>query len=222
MELTTSQKTALNLFAKSPLKELFYWTGGTLLSYHYLHHRRSEDLDFFTDHPFSFSQISEFIYDLKQHASFSDVEYNKIFDRHEFILNGQEPLRIEFVHYNHKKTTLEKRKVLDGLYIDSLKDIAANKTMAYVDRNEPKDLFDIYFLIQKASFTPRKLLQLASQKFDITIPESSFWSQAFVLFPLLSSLQPLLPDGKQTKNTFKEIEDYFKKGSQIYLDKTLD
>ena len=32
---------------------LFYFTGGTALSYIYLHHRQSEDLDFFTEKNFN-------------------------------------------------------------------------------------------------------------------------------------------------------------------------
>lgn len=73
-----------------------------------------------------------------------------------------------------------------------LDDIAANKVMAYFDRNEPKNLFDIYFLINKAGFTPLKLLQLVQQKFGVSFNEASFWSEAFKSFPLLHALEPLL------------------------------
>jgi len=51
-ELNALQRQVLDLFARSALREKFYWTGGTLLSAVYLHHRRSEDLDFFSDSPF--------------------------------------------------------------------------------------------------------------------------------------------------------------------------
>ena len=48
MEISSIQKKVLGLFKETPLKEKFYWTGGTLLSYLYLHHRQSNDLDFFS------------------------------------------------------------------------------------------------------------------------------------------------------------------------------
>lgn len=58
MNLTPLQKKAIDLLAKSPLREKFYWTGGTLLSYHYLGHRKSLDVDFFSDEPFGFDEIN--------------------------------------------------------------------------------------------------------------------------------------------------------------------
>ena len=46
MNLSPSQRKAIDLLAKSPLREKFYGTGGTLLSYHYLNHRKSLDIVF--------------------------------------------------------------------------------------------------------------------------------------------------------------------------------
>ena len=60
------QKNSIDLLAKSPLKEQFYWTGDTLLSSFYLHHRQSKDLDFFSDSKFSYHQIINFIKELKK------------------------------------------------------------------------------------------------------------------------------------------------------------
>lgn len=46
--LSDFQKTTLSLFKKTPLAKTFYLAGGTALSEFYLQHRKSEDLDFFT------------------------------------------------------------------------------------------------------------------------------------------------------------------------------
>lgn len=224
MDLTDGQKLSINLMAHSPLREIFYWTGGTLLAYHYLHHRKSIDIDFFSEKKFSLEELNIFIKKLKVEGGFASIHYQKIFDRYEFLLEGKESLRIEFVYYNHEKRTLHKRQTLLGIFFDSLADLAANKVMAYFDRNEPKDIFDIYFLIHKAGFTPQKLLAFVKQKFGISFNEASFWSEAFKSFPLLYTLQPLLleKESNQQKKILRTIEDYFQQGSAEFLRKNLE
>jgi hypothetical protein len=97
-ELTSSQKKVLDLFKKSSLKNQFYWTGGTLLSFLYLHHRQSKDLDFFSDSPFSYEKVIKFVNQIKKELGLKKkVEERKIFDRREFFLENKDKLRIEFV-----------------------------------------------------------------------------------------------------------------------------
>ena len=47
--LTNLQKRILLCFSELPDQEAFYLTGGTALSTFFLKHRRSNDLDFFTN-----------------------------------------------------------------------------------------------------------------------------------------------------------------------------
>lgn len=224
MNLSDTQKLAIELMAHSSLREIFYWSGGTLLAYHYLHHRSSIDIDFFSEKKFSLERVNSFTQELKEKGSFTSIHYQKIFDRYEFLLEGKESLRIEFVYYNHEKKTLHKRETLLGIYIDSLDDLAANKVMAFFDRNEPKDLFDIYFLIHKANFSPQRLLRLVEEKFGVTFNEASFWSEAFKSFPLLHTLKPLLLEKQSNhqKDILKTIEDYFQQSSAEFLRKNLE
>lgn len=56
-EITSLQERTLELFKKSLLSKNFYWTGGTVLSVFYLHHRRSRNLDFFSDAPVNYNEI---------------------------------------------------------------------------------------------------------------------------------------------------------------------
>ena len=223
MKLTKAQEKAIALLANSTLNKKFYWTGGTLLAYHYLHHRRSLDLDFFSEEMFSFEEVNRLVEQIKRDLGFKKVSYQKIFDRREFIFQNDEILRIEFVYYNHEKKTLKKRNKLLGLYIDSLEDIAANKTMAYFDRNEPKDLFDIYFLLNKGGFTPSQMLELMFKKFGVSLNESLFWSEAFKGLPLLRELKPLMLEKDKSKQDelLGKIEQYFKDGSYKLLSKTI-
>lgn len=216
-KLTPLQEKVLSQLAKSELSEKFYWTGGTLLSYHHLHHRNSLDLDFFTDQHFSFDEINKFITEI----GFENAKSQKIYDRWEFIID--EKLRLDFVYYNHDKKTLHPREKLMGVYIDSLDDIAANKTLAFFDRNEPKDLFDLYFLIKKAKYTPKKLLSLVEKKFGAKLSESSLWSESFKTFPLLKDLEPLMIEKTITEKEklLTNIEDFFKSHSHKFLSQFL-
>lgn len=223
MKLTKTQEKAILLLANSTLSKRFYWTGGTLLAYHYLHHRMSLDLDFFSEEMFSFEEVNKLVEQIKRDLEFKKVSYQKIFDRREFIFENDEILRIEFVYYNHEKKTLKKRNKLLGVYVDSLDDIAANKTMAYFDRNEPKDLFDIYFLLNKGGFTPSKLLELVYKKFGVSFSESLFWSESFKSLPLLREVKPLILEKavEKQEELLEKIEEYFRDGSYNFLEKTV-
>lgn len=108
MKLTPGQKKAISLLASSPLKQKFYWTGGMLLSYHYLKHRYSLDLDFFSESKFAFEEINPFIQNLKKREGFKKVSARRLGNRWDFLFENKKILRIEFVYYNHEKKTLKK------------------------------------------------------------------------------------------------------------------
>lgn len=222
MEISLIQKKVLDLFKKSPLVKKFYWTGGTLLAEIYLHHRKSLDLDFFSEQKINYLEIIKFIKILQKELNLGKIEEKKIFDRHEFFLHNKEKIRIEFVLYDYPALSL--RKKINGIFIDSLDDIVANKTMAFFDRNDPKDLFDIYFIIFKKKYLPKKLLQLVKKKFGVEFSESGFWSESFKMSKNLDNLKPLLLFGSQKEKTdlIKEIKEYFSSQSVKYLNKTLE
>ena len=77
-ELNEIQKKVLNFLSKSPLAEKFYFTGGTLLSTFYLHHKKSKDLDFFSDETVVHNEIIEFINELKQELQLPKTKEKKI------------------------------------------------------------------------------------------------------------------------------------------------
>lgn len=221
VELTSLQKRVLGLLAKSSFRNKFYWTGGTLLSFFYLHHRQSKDLDFFSDKPFTYNQIIVFIRNLKKQLKLSKIEEKKIFDRWEFFLHNKEELRIEFVFYDHPK--IYPRRKWQGIFIDSLEDIAANKVMAFFDRNDPKDLVDLYFLLTKKRYKIRTLLRLAEKKFGLKLEESSFWSESLKTLKDLDEISPLLiaKTFQEKQKIIQEISEYFTSQSAHYLHKRL-
>lgn len=218
--LTSCQKKVLELFSQSDLKERFYWSGGTLLASFYFQHRRSLDLDFFSSEPFSFDKVNNFILLLKEKLGFKKVRSQKIFDRWEFFLENDEPLRIEFVHYNGQKKALGEKRFYLGIKIDSLEDLAANKTMALLDRNEAKDLFDLYYFIKKGRFSPSRLLKLVEKKFGVKFDEGVWWGEVFKVLPLLGEIKPLMVQSgsKEKALMIEKIRKFFQDGSRRYLD----
>ena len=58
--LNSFQKKTLDVFKKTSLSKKFYLSGGTALAEVYLHHRYSEDLDFFTSEELNFNELEKF------------------------------------------------------------------------------------------------------------------------------------------------------------------
>lgn len=182
----------------------------------YLKHRFSKDLDFFSDSPFSSDQINSFAKDLKEELRLDKVEGRRIFDRYEFFIHNQDWVRLEFVFFDHPR--LKPRKRWQGIEVDSLEDIAANKTLALFDRNEPKDLCDLYFLLERKEYRVGQLLKMVEKKFGIVFPESGFWSEVAKVVSDLKSLKPFLLGTKTgQEKLLKEIEDYFITSSTAFL-----
>lgn len=218
VKLTDIQLLLVAALKASRLHKKFYWTGGTLLSHYYLHHRYSYDLDFFSEEKFTYAELSPYLKFIKLKKPDFIIEENKIFDRWDFIIKNSEKFRFEFVYYNHEKNRLRPLGRYMGISIDSLEDIAANKLMAYFDRNEPKDLFDIYYLLKK-KFSVKKLLNLTKQKFSVEFSEFMFWSESAKSLQNLSKIKPLLLIKDKAKQDFllKQINEYFLSKGKQYL-----
>lgn len=225
MKLTPDHDIILTTLAKHEISRRFYWTGGTLLAYYYLHHRKSFDLDFFSDTAFTRDELTPFLTDLKKALGAQNFQERKIYDRWEFVAPDQEtPVRFEFVHYNHEKVRLAPLGSYRGLLIDSLPDLAANKVMAYLDRNQPKDLLDVYVLLKKRKFTVKKLIALLNQKFGVTISEFTFWTESTKTLKNLDGLVPylLIADPVKQQELLKEIKYFFLDQGKDFLSTLLD
>lgn len=204
--LTQGQKVALDCFkSRAELADLFYLSGGTALAEYYLHHRYSEDLDFFTDaDPFPQLTVEAFVSVLKTAVDATDVTYRRLHDRRVFFFiqpNGEE-LKIEFTLYPFQH--IQAPMVLDGaLHVDSLHDIAANKVMALMDRIEPKDFVDLYFLLHESEITLSVLRDLVAKKFQLTLEPITLGSE----FAKVRHVQMLPRMIKPL--TLEELKDFF-------------
>lgn len=173
---TPLQRKIFDKVSEDPiLSKQFYFTGGTALSAFYLHHRESEDLDFFSESDFEDTKIETLIKNLsisfKTPYRFTKKGEVRIF---EFVKNDKLLIKIDFNHYPYKR--VEKGKKYQKVEIDSLRDIAINKLLTINQREDVKDFVDLYFLLK--DFTIWDLIYGVQAKFrmelDIVLIASDF------------------------------------------------
>lgn len=144
------------------LKQNFYFTGGTALSAVYLHHRLSDDLDFFSENKFDTLAILNLITEWSKKHKFT-IESQELEVVRIFLLQftDKEKLKVDFGYYPYKR--LQKGKPVDSVEVDSLFDIAVNKLQTIHQRADAKDFVDLYFLLKK--FTIWDLIEGVRVKF---------------------------------------------------------
>jgi len=148
--LSRNQKDILTIISKDKLIcDNFYLTGGTALAEFYLHHRLSEDLDFFSENEFEPQSISVFLEKIKNIAKIKKVEYQQSFNRNLFFLDlvDGDKIKMEFTYFPFAR--IEKKEKIGDLHIDSLLDIAVNKVFTIYQKPRTRDFIDLYFILQK-------------------------------------------------------------------------
>jgi len=94
---------------------------------------------------------------------FGNVIYNRIADRRQFSVSCRDVLlKVAFVPLYFSR--LGSPLPVDGIYVDSLEDIAANKIIAMADRFDPKDFFDVWVIAKKTPLDIGSMLKLAEKK----------------------------------------------------------
>lgn len=167
LELIGKQKTFV---------EHFYLTGGTPLAAFYLHHRYSEDLDFFSEQEVDVLAIQTFFKKHKTELGHKNVELQQSFNRNIFFLEfPDETVKMEFTFFPFPR--IEKGGKQYGIEIDSLKDIAANKLFTIYQRTKARDYIDLYCIIKKEGYTVKELIALAKAKFESHIDLLSLGTQ---------------------------------------------
>lgn len=103
---------------------------------------------------------------IKDTLGAESVRYERLHDRHQFFFKqGENELKVEFAKYPFRQ--LEAPVERSGVKVDGLRDIAANKLMALLDRFEPKDFVDLFFVLQQ--FGLKDVRHGAEAKFGVKI-----------------------------------------------------
>ncbi len=147
----------------------FYLTGGTLLGRFILHHRYSDDLDFFTNSNKDF--LKEI--DAVMKPVFKEIQQVELVTRQDsyvryMVTEKQVDLKIEFVN-DVMYTVEEKLKMVSGIKFDHWKNVLSNKVTA-LSRIAAKDFVDILFLSHAYSFNWEEIIDQAKMK-DASINE---------------------------------------------------
>jgi len=133
------------------LDTAFYLSGGTAASRGYLQHRFSDDLDFFVNDDLRFNLWAARV--IERLAREEDCRLGVLLQEERFVrltLSTEAVLlKLEFINDVPARVgTIVQHPLLGRL--DSPENILANKITALIDREEPKDLADIWgFCCQK-------------------------------------------------------------------------
>ncbi|HYQ17719.1 MAG TPA: nucleotidyl transferase AbiEii/AbiGii toxin family protein [Polyangiaceae bacterium] len=136
--------------------------GGAALSGVHLHHRLSRDVDlFFDDKPL----VRELSRQLDDVAQTSGARFRSLRDSGSVVRGSLEfadsQIEIDLVY--EPSARVAERDQVEGLTVESLADLRANKLTCLLSRSEPRDLVDLYFL-DRAGFPPESDLAIALSK----------------------------------------------------------
>jgi len=159
------------------LEHEFYLTGGTALHRFYYNLRYSDDLDFFSNNDVIFGEnISEILNTCEKQG----IEYKRVVQAKDFqrvMMNDF--LQLDFV--NDRVHREGKSNVINGMRIDNKLNILTNKIVAILNRDEEKDVFDLFAISYNEEFNWGEMLEIANKK---ALVERSFLIERLQKFPL--------------------------------------
>ena len=139
-EQTISSETLdlIKSFKKDSLPRDTYLAGGTAIALQ-LGHRKSLDLDFFTD--------TEFVESQWQQKLEKDIGFKLMQKDWQTLIGEIDGIKFSLFYY--KYPLIEKSVEFYGTILASLEDLSAIKLDTVISRGTKRDLIDIYFLAQK-------------------------------------------------------------------------
>ena len=133
-------------------------TGGTALHRFYCNERYSDDLDLFMQgQPYFYDETKAIIYNLQKNFTVETVVSTK-----DFLRIKIDNLKVDFV--NDRVYRYGISNIKNGIPIDNVYNILANKLMAVLGRDEEKDVFDIVCICLMYDFNWADILQSAHKK----------------------------------------------------------
>lgn len=213
--LTEKQSLLLNLISRQKdLSTNFYLSGGTALAEYYLQHRLSEDLDFF-----SFEEIDPMVVQInfkriQNKAGIIKIDFQQSFNRNLFFLHFKEgTLKTEFTYYPFPQ--IEKPECIKGIKVDSLVDIAVNKTFTIYQQPSSRHFIDLYLIIMAKKWDFKDLIKKARAKFDSVLDPIQMGQQLLKVIEMLDN--PIMLIGLPEK----EWQDFWLQEAQNLKEEAL-
>lgn len=176
----------------------FYLAGGTALSIQ-LEHRKSDDIDLFSQRHFSVEHYSQLLITLN--GKISVEEEGTI---HAFIYN----IKVSLLYYPYK--LLLPFKTIEGLSMASIEDIACMKIVALSQRAVKKDFFDVYEILK--IYQPVELKRMFLEKYGIEKINCYHILKSFFYFDdAENSPEPVSCNG----TTWDEVKAFFRSNEKI-------
>lgn len=174
--LTSTQKQILHFLSKNiSFTKKFYLTGGTALSEFYLHHRLSEDLDFFSKSEIDKIWLNTTAAKIAK-AIKAERDIQESFNRNLVFFNlGSKTTKTEFTYFPFLQ--IERPKIINGLAVDSEIDIAVNKFFTIYQKPSARHFIDLYLLLTTKNYSWEELKKLARTKFNTNIDPVQLGSQ---------------------------------------------
>ncbi len=155
LHLETIEPETLGLLKKLMFSDIFSESrlvGGTALALQ-LGHRKSVDLDMFGHIEATLEEISALYSSIGETRFLAVSKFIRV-----FTVDG---VKVDAVNYSYP--WLDNPIVFDGIRLASLRDIAAMKVAAIVNRGTKKDFIDMYFLLKR--FSMKEILKLYLEKY---------------------------------------------------------
>ncbi|MCP3933243.1 MAG: nucleotidyl transferase AbiEii/AbiGii toxin family protein [Bacteroidetes bacterium] len=157
-----------------------YLTGGTCLHRFYYEERYSDDLALFTN---SSSTFSYSVREITGQISNAGYAIETLVESKDFIRVNvaaeKAPLQVDFVNDRVKRFGSFNFK--NGFKLDNPLNILSNKITAIVSRDNPKDVFDLYVIAKKSSFSWDEILAQAREKLHFQKEDLLYRLQTFPL-----------------------------------------
>ncbi|MEK7111156.1 MAG: nucleotidyl transferase AbiEii/AbiGii toxin family protein [Patescibacteria group bacterium] len=175
--LTSRQKQILAILAKDKIfSKHFYLSGGTALSEYYLHHRVSEDLDFFSENEIEKIWLNSLAKKIIKTIGFKKLDIEESFNRNlVYFSTPVTTIKTEFTYYPFVR--IEPFVIKNGIRVDSLTDIAVNKFFTVYQKPTARHFIDLYLILTEKKYTWDQLEKLARIKFETDIDPIQLGSQ---------------------------------------------
>jgi predicted nucleotidyltransferase component of viral defense system len=177
--LTPIQREFLQAFAART--SAYFLTGGAVLAGWVLGHRRTDDLDLFTTDDAAMAESDRLVRGVAdQIAATVDVVRSTPDFRRYLLRRGSDGVVVDLAR--ERVAQLRAKVVRDGLPMDPVEEIVANKICALLGRAEIRDLVDLYCL-ERAGFPVERFLEDAQQKDAGVTPATLAWVLSEVVVP---------------------------------------
>jgi len=187
---------------KNYITKNYYWTGGTVLSEFYLHHRDSQDIDLFIeDREVFLPPIASFMEKFRRQTKANKLTHETFLGLESFRFEYTDTaLKVDFNYYPFLR--IEKGKKWKNIEIDSILDIAVNKVHTIYMKPRARDYIDLFFIMKAQNYSLEYLIKQAKAKFDWHIDPIQLGNKFILVFKKQDFPKMPVPFNRKEMETF--------------------